>query len=161
MPDLPKYARVECERRFVLPALPPGPFVRTVRITDRYVRGTRIRLREIVDLSSSAPVYKLTQKIPATADTPSLITTMYLTRAEYDALLPLPADVLVKTRHSLPPFGIDVFDPPHVGLVLAEAELDDADALRDLQVPSGWIEVTDDPRYFGATLAARAHAPSL
>ena len=117
-----KYARVERERRFLLPAVPPGPFARSVRSIDRYILGTRLRLREMVDMATSTSVYKLTQKIPASADTPPLITTMYLT--------------------------------VHVGLVLAEAECDDEAAWRGLQVPSGWIDVTEDPRYAGATLAA-------
>ncbi|HEY2382373.1 MAG TPA: hypothetical protein VGK48_14440 [Terriglobia bacterium] len=149
-----KYGRVERERRFLLRAVPEGKFIRSRRITDRYLRGTRLRLREIVDPATTGTVYKLTQKIPATAATPPLVTTIYLTRAEYDALAALPADLLTKTRHSLPPFGIDVFDPPHAGLVLAEAEFDDDAAMRALSVPSGWIEVTDDARYAGATLAS-------
>jgi CYTH domain-containing protein len=149
-----KYARVERERRFLIPSMPPGPFVRTVRIADRYIHGTRLRLREMIDDAASTSVFKLTQKLPATADSQALITTIYVRRAEYEVLCALPASVITKTRHSWPPFGIDVFDAPHAGLLIAEAEFDDDAAMAALTVPPGWIEVTTDLRYSGAVLAA-------
>ena len=41
-----KYAVVERERRFLLASLPDG-VVSTKQIVDRYVTGTRLRLREV------------------------------------------------------------------------------------------------------------------
>jgi hypothetical protein len=43
-----KYARVERERRFLLAGPPPAPAVTASRrITDRYLPGTRLRLRRV------------------------------------------------------------------------------------------------------------------
>ena len=59
-----KYARIEFERRFLLERLPADVKVVAVRrIVDRYIEGTRLRLREIID-PDGAGVYKLAQKIP-------------------------------------------------------------------------------------------------
>lgn len=48
MPDPLKYAIVERERRYLVAAIPDG--VTTVRtIIDRYLPGTRLRLREVIE----------------------------------------------------------------------------------------------------------------
>jgi CYTH domain-containing protein len=152
-----KYARVERERRFLLAGPPPASaVVATRRITDRYLAGTRLRLRHIEGLDSEACEYKLTQKLPADRPGPvqGLITNTYLSRAEYDLLASLPAAVLSKTRLSVPPLGIDVFDPPLHGLVLAEAEFITDEAARSFLPPQESIaEVTDDTRFTGGRLA--------
>ncbi len=67
-----------------------------------------------------------------------------------------------KVRH-LVPFGgltweVDVFEGRHQGLVVAEVELGDADQ----QVPlPPWVgrEVSDDDRYFNASLSRAASPP--
>jgi CYTH domain-containing protein len=86
---------------------------------------------------------------------PSQIGTLkYLTRAEFEVLAELPANELRKTRYSVPPFGIDVFEGPLDGLVLAEAEFDSEEAASALTLPSYIVrEVSDDPRYTGGFLA--------
>jgi len=58
-----KYARVERERRFLLAGSPSASAVTARRrITDRYLPGTRLRLRRVENLDSGAREYKLTQK---------------------------------------------------------------------------------------------------
>src|SRR6478609_3730832 len=138
-----KYARIERERRFLL-AGPPLPMAVAGRrrITDRYLPGTRLRLRRIDNLPSGDREFKITQKIPASRPgyVQGLITNTYLSAAEYDLLATLPAAVLSKTRLSVPPLGIDVFEPPLHGLIMADAE------------------VTDDSRFTGGSLvSARRH----
>ena len=61
-----KYARIERERRFLLGG-PPSPAAVTGRrrITDRYLPGTRLRLRRIDYLHSGDSQFKFTQKVPA------------------------------------------------------------------------------------------------
>lgn len=152
-----KYARVERERRFLLAAAPPESVAAAPRqIIDRYVTGTRLRLRRVEYVEGRTSEFKLTQKVPAGRPGPAsgLITNMYLSRPEYDRLAVLPAAVLSKTRVSMPPMSIDIFGPPLHGLVLAEAEFgtdEDASAFRP---PSGIIaEVTDDVRFTGGRLA--------
>ena len=45
-----KYAHVERERRWLLAAVPDLPHdARRLTIVDRYVRGTRLRLREVTE----------------------------------------------------------------------------------------------------------------
>ncbi|HTX84018.1 MAG TPA: hypothetical protein VME44_17675 [Streptosporangiaceae bacterium] len=151
-----KYARVERERRFLLASPPPGSAVTaTRRITDRYLPGTRLRLRRVDYPDGGACEFKFTQKVPG--DRPGyvqgLITNTYLSAAEYDLLATLPADVLSKTRLSVPPLGIDVFDPPLHGLVMADVEFTTDGAARSFPVPPEAIaEVTDDIRFTGGNL---------
>ncbi|MCM3886764.1 hypothetical protein [Frankia sp. R82] len=156
-PALPgKYARFERERRFLLADLPrnlPATALRT--ITDRYLIGTTLRLRHVAD-QQGGHRYKFTQKIPAERPGPvqGLITNTYLSRTEYDLLAALPARTLVKTRHSIPPFGIDVFAAALHGLVLAEVEFETDDAMLAFRPPSYVVaEVTEDRRFTGGTFA--------
>jgi len=151
-----QYARIECERRFLLSHLPANIEVTRIRrLRDRYIDGTTLRLREQSE-EGSPTIFKLTQKIPAPAAgvQQGSITTIYLTRGEFRLLAELPATTLSKTRYSVPPFGIDVFEGPLEGLVLAEAEFDSATAAAGLTVPSFLSrEVTSDQRFTGGQLA--------
>ena len=66
VPRAGKYARVERERRFLLADLPARAAAATPRrITDRYLTGTRLRLRLVEHQDGGGCVYKLTQKVPA------------------------------------------------------------------------------------------------
>jgi hypothetical protein len=79
--------------------------VRIRRITDRYIEGTTLRLREQSE-ERGPTIFKLTQKVPARGSgaKEGLITSMYLTKGEFCVLAQLPATTLDKTRHSVPPF---------------------------------------------------------
>ena len=82
-----------------------------------------------------------------------LITNTYLSAAEYDLLASLPAEVLSKTRLSVPPLSIDVFNPPLHGLVLADVEISTDEAAYSFLLPPAAIaEVTDDARFTGGSL---------
>lgn len=164
-PDAPlgkagKYARIERERRFLLSEVPSGPPSRRVRIEDRYLRGTRLRLRRMTDLGvvgegGHTVSYKLTQKIPTAAGTPGLITTMYLSVAEYDTIAGIDADVLTKVRSSYPPLGVDAFGGPLAGLILAEAEFETAAEELAFRPPVDVVaEVTADLRFTGGRLVS-------
>jgi CYTH domain-containing protein len=128
--------------------------VRIRRIKDRYIDGTMLRLREQKD-DGGEVVFKLTQKVPARTggSQQGLITNMYLTESEFRLLAQLPARALSKTRYSVPPFGIDVFEGTLEGLLLAEAEFDTADQADALTIPPFILqEVTDDERFTGGRL---------
>ncbi|MEV0941630.1 hypothetical protein AB0I90_14770 [Micromonospora wenchangensis] len=159
-----KYARIERERRFLLAGPPPpAPVTASRRITDRYLAGTRLRLRRSESLTDGSREFKLTQKVPAErpGHIQGLITNVYLSPAEYELLARLPAATLSKIRLSVPPLGIDIFDPPLHGLVLAEAEFTtDAAARSFLPPPQIVAEVTDDPRFTGGSLV-HAHREDL
>ncbi len=150
-----KYARVEWERRFLLEHFPCNARVIQIRqITDRYLDGTSLRLREQID-STGKTVFKLTQKIPAGAcgARQGLITTIYLAEDEFARVAKLPAVTLTKTRHSIPPFGVDVFEGELHGLIMAEAEFGSGAEAASLQVPSFIAcEVSEDIRFTGGSL---------
>ena len=151
-----KYARIERERRFLLDRLPINADVaRRRRITDHYIDGTTtLRLREQREQTGLA-TFKLTQKRPARAGgaQQGLITSMYLTEDEFHVVAQLPAQTLNKTRYSLPPFGIDVFEDALEGLILAEAEFDSAAEADAFLVPSFVVrEVSTDDRFTGGKL---------
>jgi hypothetical protein len=163
-PDAPsgkelKYARPERERRFLLARLPPGEPVRRVLIEDRYMAGTRLRLRRMTGLdghgAAGEVTYKLGQKVPAPDGTPGLITNLYLSEVEYAALASVPARELRKVRSSHPPFGVDEFEGELAGLILAEAEFDSDDEMASFRPPFEVVaEVTADPRLTGGRLVA-------
>jgi hypothetical protein len=159
-PDAPpgkpaKYALAERERRFLLRTVRTGVPAARVLIEDRYLVGTRLRLRQMTDLDGpeGSATYKLTQKIPTPTGAPGLITTLYLSAAEYTALMELPARTLRKIRSSFPPLGVDVFEGPLQGLILAEAEFENAADEATFQRPSDVVaEVTADVRFTGGAL---------
>ena len=158
-----KYARTEWERRFLLDGFPEGVNVTRIRrITDRYITGTNLRLREQVE-SQERRVFKFTQKLPEAngGAKQGLITSMYLPENEFSVLATLPARMLTKTRHSVPPFGIDVFEGALSGLVLAEAEFGSELEASRLTLPAFIVhEVTNDHRFSGGSLVS-ASRPEL
>jgi CYTH domain-containing protein len=162
-----KYALVERERWFLLagPTADGLPAAAgQARITDRYLTGTRLRLRRVTRPGSPEPEYKLTQKVPAARPGPvrGLITNLYLSRAEYGLLATLPGAELAKTRLFFPPYAVDVFGPPRRGLVLAEVELDTEADLAACPPPPGSVaEVTCDDRFTGGRLAVTPRAELL
>lgn len=151
-----RYAKPERERRFLAPGLPAGTVDRTAQIIDRYLAGTRLRLRQMIETRGAATstYHKLTQKVPAPDGGPGLISTTYLNLHEYELLATLPAAVLRKRRYSVPPFGIDEYEAPLAGLFVAEVEFDDDVAMGAFSPPA-WIiaEVTLDSRFTGGHFA--------
>ncbi|BDE44302.1 hypothetical protein SLITK23_75470 [Streptomyces lividans] len=123
-------------------------------ITDRYVNGTRLRLRR-ADFADGRCELKFTQKVPVllSGAIQGLITNTYLSPAEYDVLASLPATMLSKTRFSVPPLGVDVFDGRLQGLVLGEAEFTTDEEVQAFVPPAECVaEVTDDARFAGGCL---------
>lgn len=88
-----QYARVEGERRFLVRALPDG-VVESVRITDHYLEGTRLRLRQ-VEAPDGTLVRKLGHKVRTAAGPGEVAhTSLYLDETEWQLLTALPARVL-------------------------------------------------------------------
>ncbi|MEU1204097.1 hypothetical protein [Nocardia sp. NPDC005825] len=154
-PGLGKYAKIESERRFLLTGIPADASDPRF-IEDRYIRGTRLRLRRVQ--VGSQVVYKLCQKVRPDENTPSTaaITNIYLDEAEYNQLCRLPAATLRKTRHvwqvSHHTFVVDEFHDDLTSLVLAEIELPESPSELYLPTPIG-KEVTADERFTGGYLA--------
>ena len=148
-----KYAVVERERRFLVSKLPGGTQERR-RIVDRYVTGTRLRLREVVT-EDGGVIRKLGHKVRL-GEGPREIacTSLYLDDEEWDVLCRLPAKTLRKVRHLVTGGGVTVaIDELEDGTLLAE--IDDQDGV-PVSAPS-WLgvlrDVTDDEKWTGAQLA--------
>lgn len=155
-----RYARLEREQRWLAGGLPEGA-VDPVRIHDRYLDGTRLRLRRVQ--RADEVVLKLAQKVRPDPADPGLVklTSLYLSPSEYDALAVLPAAELTKTRWRWPVgtrlLAVDQFAGALEGLFLLEAELDAAGPRQRPPGP-GLVEVTDDDRYSGGRLARATEA---
>ena len=79
---------------------------------------------------------------------------MYLDGEEFRTFAQLPAKQIQKTRFSVPPVGIDVFEGSLAGLILAEAEFESAPEAESLKLPSFIVrEVSEDARFTGGRLA--------
>ena len=152
----PKYSLIERERRWLVrhDLLPPLPTAHRL-IEDRYIIGTRLRLRRITHSDSGAVQCKLTRKYASDDPAARPIVTAYLDAAEHDVVAALPAQALVKRRHHVAGFSIDVFAGALAGLVLAEQEAPDAQTLATLALPP-WLgeDVTHAICYQGGQLAA-------
>lgn len=160
-----KYARRELERRWRAdPARrPPTGELAFVTIEDRYLTGTRLRLRRMTR-SDGWSARKLTKKYETDRPEARPIVTTYLTEAEYTVFAALPAHPLEKRRYHVPFAGrywsLDVFEGRLAGLELAEVEVADEAALAAL-VPPPWAtkEVTHDPRFQCGVLAQTQAIP--
>ena len=159
-----KYAFVERERRWLCREVPVALIRRSERLTDLYVTGTRLRLREALPLDGGEPKRRLGRKADVDAST-RLITSIYLTDAEFALLKGLPGRTLCKVRHQLGPvngveMSVDEFEGPLAGLVMAEAEFDSAEAMAAYPAPNfATREVTDDPRFCGGWLVENGLPP--
>jgi CYTH domain-containing protein len=155
-----KYAVVERERRFLtIGAVDLSTASRAMQIEDRYLDGTRLRLRTVRE-PGKAVVRKLGQKVRFAPGSPSALahTTMYLDEAEHTQLANLPAVTLNKTRHVMrlidgTEVAVDVFAGTLSGLTLAEIDLG-ADGSITQPAPI-WLglEVTEIEAFTGYALA--------
>jgi CYTH domain-containing protein len=154
------YTQVERERRWLSSVAPQDMIARSELITDLYVTGTRLRLREarLLDGGGVAKL-RLSRKADVDART-RLITSIYLPEAEFAVLAAaLPGVRIAKRRHRLKsPTGtlmsLDEFLGDLEGLVLLEAEFTSDALMADFAAPDFvGREVTDDPRYSGGALA--------
>lgn len=150
----PKYSLIERERRWLVRRLPSLPAAHNL-IEDRYIIGTRLRLRRITSSDSGAVQHKLTRKYEADDPSARPIVTAYLEAGEHAVFASLPAHPLTKRRHRLGAFSVDLFSGPLEGLILAESEQPDAETLAALPLPE-WLgaDVTNNPCYQGGHLAA-------
>jgi CYTH domain-containing protein len=156
-----KYAQLERERRWLLVAVPDLPDdARRLEITDRYVRRTRLRLREVTEADGTV-VRKLGHKVRVSGGPAEVAhTSVYLDEGEWEVLAQLPADVLTKTRtqveHDGMTVNVDVFSGHLAGLVLAEID-SGRDPEVELPATYGSLgEVSDEEAFTGAELAREA-----
>jgi CYTH domain-containing protein len=123
-------------------------------ITDLYITGARLRLREARPLDGGPVMRRLTRKADLSPDR-RLITSIYLSEAEFALFRDLPGARLLKRRHTFADgLTADRFEGALDGLVLAEREFEtDAEMAAFPQPAFAVREVTADPRYTGGALA--------
>lgn len=155
----PEYTSVERERRWLCREVPREQVLQTEAITDLYVAGSRLRLREARPIDGGAPRLRLSRKADVDPHT-RLITSIYLPEEEFAVLAAsLPGVRIKKLRHRLQRLAdvviaVDEFQGELDGLILAEAEFKMPDLLAAFPMPDFAVcEVTDDPRFTGASLA--------
>jgi CYTH domain-containing protein len=156
----PKYAHIERERRWLVdPTKRPELGDVYILIEDRYIDGTRLRLRRMTDSSTGSQALKLTRKYESDDPLARPIVTAYLTDAEYAVFATLSARAIVKRRYPVVErgveFSIDCFSGSLEGLELAEIECADDASLLAL-FPPLWAgrEVSHDPQFQGGALVA-------
>ena len=154
-----EYVALERERRWLCRAVPRERVVRTEAITDLYVTGTRLRLREARPIDGGAPLLRLSRKADLDART-RLITSIYLPEEEFAVLAAALAGVRVrKLRHRMQGapgvlMMVDEFQGDLDGLYLAEADFRTPEQMAAFATPDFALrEVTDDPRFTGINLA--------
>jgi CYTH domain-containing protein len=166
--DVPKYARIEYERRFLVD--PNANWQRTAkpyskRFEDRYLDCGRLRVRRLEDSDTGRVAFKLTKKYESDSMFAQPIVSIWLSPAEYEVLTSLPGRDLSKTRYYDEflgrVFSIDVFRGKLDGLILCETESESADALGAACFPpyARW-EVTENPFFAGGSLC-RAERPEV
>ena len=143
----------ERERRYRVASL-PGGVSHTEEIVDRYVTGTRLRLREVREARGTVTrtLGHQVRGIEVPAEVAS--TNFYLDDREWAALQSLPAREVRLKRHLVPRDGlVVVIDEHEDGTLLAE--IDDRDQ-PSRGVPD-WLDVvedvSDDDRWTGAQFA--------
>ena len=146
-----RYAHLEREQRWLASAVPLGA-TGANEIYDRYITGTRLRLRRVLSVDGHV-VYKLGQKVPVADDAVSL-TNIYLSESEYAVFAALPARALAKRRwhHTWHDREMAVDQFTDRDLILAEVELAADEAYLPLP-PFAVRDVTGDHDYTGGALA--------
>lgn len=126
-----RYALPEYERRFLLDAV-PADADRARTITDRFIAGTRLRLRTVTDPDTGQILQrKVGHKVRPDPADPTIVlhTSIYLHRGELDVLAQLAAVEVTKTRHRWShkglPAAVDTYSGHLAGLVIAELNFAD------------------------------------
>lgn len=161
-----RYARPEVERRFLLATVPAGLPVGRL-LVDRYLPGTRLRLREVREAGGEV-TRKLGQRVrEGTGPGRVWHTSVLLDEAEWALLSGLGGHPLVKARHTVwlddddLTVAVDVLAGRHTGTVLAEVDLHGRDRAEEADLTSALAaagldvvrEVTREEDYTGGGLA--------
>jgi len=158
MSTSPRYSKTEIERRWLVPA--KSEFDKTSsrerEIEDRYVLGTRLRLRKVIE-SGHAPIYKLGKKYEPEVEGTHQVVSTYLSESEYNVLAHLPARLARKRRLSVYGGSLDVYEYPNTGLQVFEVEFATSQEAAAYAPPLGvGREITNNPEHTGHALAGAA-----
>lgn len=156
-----KYSRIEYARRFVVaPESDWRQFVEpySKRHKDKYLNGTRLRLRIQTDSDKNRQLIKLTKKYESDSAYFRQINTILLTPEELKIFDTLDGKRVEKTRfyhhYKNRIFSIDVFENELRGLLICEIEQAGLEDLMNAEPPP-YVEgeVTENSFFTGANLA--------
>ena len=156
-----KYSRIEYARRFVV--APESDWKRfaepySKRHEDKYLSGTRLRIRIQTDLDSGRQLTKLTKKYESDSPYFRQINTILLSPKELLIFDALNGNRVGKVRYyhhyKKRIFSIDVFENELQGLLVCETEQPTLEDLMSAEPPPYVrIEVTENSFFTGANLA--------
>jgi CYTH domain-containing protein len=164
-----KYTRVEYERRFLVS--PQADWRSAVEpyskvFEDKYLAGTRLRLRIQTDTDTGRRLIKLNKKLESPSPYFRTIGRILLSPGEYEILASASGNALRKIRHYHyhlgQAFSVDRFEGELDGLVLCETEAEGLDELMRIELPAfATREVTEDPFFTGGNLCRTTRADLL
>jgi len=160
---LPKYSAAEIERRWIANLSQVGELatIPTREIEDRYILGTRIRLRKVSTGAGAPVIFKLGKKYGKNSYSEQVVS-VYLTEAEFEAMSRMPGTVARKSRYTVAGGALDVYQYPNTGLAVFEVEFPTESAAVGY-IPPEFIsrEITHDSTYSGFALSqAIADSPT-
>ncbi|WP_284620727.1 hypothetical protein [Aquabacterium humicola] len=157
MEQPPKYARPEIERRWLVPATLAEKLVAGLParlIEDRYIIGTRLRLRKV---SGQITQFKLGKKYESSVFGLEQVVSVYLGEEEHKVLAPLPSHVASKRRYSVAGGSIDQYVTPRNGFFIFEVEFSTLAEAQAFEPPTFvGREVTGSPEFTGFSIASKA-----
>jgi CYTH domain-containing protein len=159
MPSLPpKYSKTEIERRWLV-SPSSGLHANADRerhIEDRYILGTRLRLRVVTE-SNHEPIYKLGKKYESNISGTCQAISIYLEKSEYETLALLPARLAKKRRLSVHGGALDVYEFPEHQMEVFEVEFANHEDAASYYPPDGVSEeITNNAQFTGFALASSA-----
>jgi CYTH domain-containing protein len=132
-----KYSLPEIERRWLVPKerLPALAAVPRRTIEDRYLEGSRLRLRAVF-AEGEETVFKLGKKYRREGRAPEHVVSIYLTEQEYDVLRALPGVTARKVRYAVEGGSLDVYGHPPSAPMIFEMEFASQDAASAYRAPA-------------------------
>lgn len=154
-----KTAQLELHRLFLIDALPEPLSLASshLQILDRYIEGTRMRLRRVRDPSSNQSTWILQQRFVSLNGSETRLAEIHLNAQEYALFERFGGPEIRKNRyfHEFDRVGMafDLYLGPLHGLMMARAEFETRENVDDFETPGfAIIEVTEEPFFSGENL---------
>jgi len=155
MTQIPKYSKLELERRWLLnfERLPEFPDEQATHIKDKYLKDSLIRLR--VMTAAERVVYKLCKKYPAVKGVFQPVTNIYLTATEFALFNELDGKVVEKLRYPLAEGSLDVYTQAKQKHYIYEVEFESIAAANAYVAPEFALEeITGQAKFRGIDFAS-------
>lgn len=154
MNERPKYSIPEIERRWTVSraALPNLERLTKATISDKYLSGSRLRLRKI--RYDSGVQYKIGKKYGDRRGFSESITNIYLSQNEYELLCRANGLDVTKIRYRFAGGSIDIYVGEELPILFSVEFTDEIEASNYEPPDFAKKEVTNDPEFSGFALAS-------